>query len=136
MSTTATHVAPTTRRAWTTTDDSSVVDVVGADQLGGGLEGVEPGVVHGVGDRPHLFDRHAVDLAHLVHEQIDEGVVGQLDHQLVDRLAAVALEDVDADDVAPHRTDAAGHLAERTGPIGQPHADHERFHGEQRTDDV
>ena len=56
--------------------------------------------------------------------------VGQLDHELVDRLAPVALEDVDADDVAAHGTDAAGHLAERTGPVRQPHADDERFHAE------
>ena len=112
------------------------VDVVGADELGGGLEGVEAGVVERVRHRPHLLDGHPVDLAHLGDQQVDQRVVGELDHELVDRLAAVALEDVDAHDVAAHGADAGGHLAERTGPVGQPHADHERFHAAHRKGDV
>ena len=94
------------------------VDVGGAHQLRRGLERVESRIVQAVRDAAHLFDGHAVDLADLVDEQIDERVVRQFDHELVDRLAAVALEDVDADDVAAHRADATGDLAERTGTIG------------------
>jgi hypothetical protein len=105
-----------------------VVDLVGPDQLRRRLQGVEPGVVQGVGDRAHLFHRHAVDLAHLRHQQVDERPVRQLDHQLVHRLAAVPLEDVDADDVAPDGADPAGDLPEGAGPVGQPHADHEGLH--------
>ena len=112
------------------------VDVVGADELGGGLERVEAGIVEGVGDGPHLFHGHAVDLAHLGDEQVDERVVGKLDHELVDGLATITLEDVDAHDVAAHGADAGGHLAQSTGPIGQPHPDHERFHAAHRKGDV
>jgi hypothetical protein len=84
--------------------------------------------VQGVRDRPHLLDGHAVDLADLVDQQLEVLAVGQLDHQLVHRLATVALEDVDADHVAADGADPAGDLAESTRPVGQPHADHERFH--------
>ena len=113
-----------------------LLDVVGADELGGRLQGVEPGVVERVRHRADLLDGHAVDLAHLVDQQVDQRAVGQLDHELVDRLAAVALEDVDAHDVAAHGADAAGHLAEGAGPVGQPHADHERFHADEPTEAV
>ena len=112
------------------------LDVGGAHELRGGLERVEAGIVQGVGHAAHLFDGHPVDLAHLVHQQLDEGVVGQFDDQLVDRLAPVALEDVDADDVAAHRADTAGHLAECPGTVGEPHADHEGFHGGHGTEAV
>ena len=39
------------------------------------------------------------------------------------------LEDLDADHVAPHRADAAGHRAQRAGTVGQPDADHVALHG-------
>ena len=107
-----------------------LVDGVGPHQLGGRLERVEPGVVHRLGDRPHLLDAHAVDLADLDHEQVDQLVVGQLDHELVDGLAAVAFEDVDPHDVAADGTDPACHLSQRPGAIRQPHAEDEGRHGE------
>src|SRR5690606_37886631 len=87
-----------------------VVHVGGTDQLGRRLQHVHTGIVQGVADTPHLFDGDPVDLPHLVDEEIDQRVVGQLDDQFVDGLAAVALEDVDADDVATHRADTAGDL--------------------------
>ena len=48
--------------------------------------------------------------------------LGQGDDELVDGPAGAALEDLDADDVAAHGTDAARHLAERAGAVGQPDA--------------
>ena len=54
-----------------------------------------------VGHRAHVLDVDAVDLLHLGDEQLDQAVVGQLDHELVDGPTAAPLEDVDADDVAP-----------------------------------
>ena len=36
------------------------------------------------------------------------------------------LEDVDRRDVGMHRTDPAGHLAERPGPVRQPHPHDQR----------
>ena len=57
------------------------------------------------------------------------------DDDLVHRQTATALEDVDADHVTANRTDAARHLAERTGAVGQPDADDEGFHCENRTDE-
>ena len=94
----------------------------------GRLEGVEPGVVEAAGQRPDLLDVDAVDLLDLVDEQVDERRVGQVDDQLVDRPAGAPLEDVDADDLAAHRADPAGHLPERTGAVGQPEADDEGLH--------
>ena len=55
--------------------------------------------------------------------------VGQVDHQLVDGATGAPLEDVDADDLAPHRPDPAGDLPQRTGAVGQPHADDVGLHG-------
>jgi hypothetical protein len=79
--------------------------------------------------RPHLLHLDPVDLAHLAHEQIDQRGIGQLHHQLVDGLPRTGLEDLDADDVALHRTDPAGHRTEGTGPIGQPDAQDVALHG-------
>src|SRR5690606_6626073 len=104
------------------------VDLGGPDELGGRLEDVDPGVVAGAGDVPHLLDGHPVDLTDLADQQVDQRRVGQLDHQLVDRLATAPLEDVDAHDVAPDGTDPAGDLAEGTRPVGKPQADHEGLH--------
>ena len=103
-----------------------LVDVVGAHQLGGRLQGVEPGVVAGIGHGAHLFDGDTVDLAHLGDQQVDQGGGWQLDHELVDRLPVLTLEDVDSHDVTADRTDAAGDLPQGAGPVGQPHADDER----------
>ena len=52
--------------------------------------------------------------------------------ELVDGPAAASLEDVDADDVAPHRADPARHRAQRTRTVGQPDAQHVRRHGRRR----
>ena len=70
-----------------------------------------------------------VDLCDLGDEQVERGAVGQLDHEVVDRAAAAALEDLDADDLAPHRADPAGDGTERTRPVGQPHAHRVGLHG-------
>ena len=84
----------------------------------------------GVGpERPHVLHVDPVHLADLSDEQVDEPGVGQLDDELVDRPSPAALEDLDADDVAPHRADAAGDRAERAGPVRHPDAHREAFHG-------
>ena len=87
----------------------------------------------GAVDTADVFHGDTVDLADLVDEQVDEVGRRQADGQLVDRAAAAALEDVDADDVAVHGADPAGHLAERTRAIGQPHPHDVRLHGGEAT---
>ncbi|TLZ31477.1 MAG: hypothetical protein E6K32_19980 [Gammaproteobacteria bacterium] len=59
-------------------------------------------------------------MGHLLHEQGDQLGRRQLDQQLVDRKPAPALEDLDADDVAPDGADAAGHRAQGAGAVGHP----------------
>ena len=81
--------------------------------------------LRGVGladDGPDVLDVDAVDLGDLGHEQLDQPVLGQPHHELVDGPARAPLEDLDAHDVAPHRADPAGHLAQRAGPVGKPEA--------------
>ncbi len=75
-----------------------------------------------VGDGSHLLDVDPIDLLHLLDEQADEVGVGELHDQLVDGAPSVALEDVDADDLASHGTDARRDLTQGPGPVGQPHA--------------
>ena len=58
------------------------------------------------------------------------GVVGQLDHQLVDRHPGLALEHLEPDDVALHRADLGRHRAEDARGVGQPDA-HPGQHGAQ-----
>jgi hypothetical protein len=101
----------------------------GPHEHGGRLEGVEAGVGDLRGRRPDVFHVDAVDLAHLGQEERHQAGVGQLDHQLVDGPVRTPLEDVDADDVAPHRADPAGDLPERAGAVRYPDADDERLHG-------
>jgi hypothetical protein len=98
------------------------------------LQCVEPGIVQRVGEGPDVLDVDPVDLRHLGHEEFDETFVGQLDDQIIDRLAAASFQDLDADHVAPDSTDAAGDRAERTGPVRQPDPHHVRFHGREGTD--
>ena len=86
------------------------------------LEGVEARVGE-VLDDPHLLDARAVDLLDLAHEEVERIGVAQLDRELVDGDAGAVLEHVDADDVALDRADARRDEPERTGPVGEPHAD-------------
>ncbi|MNC90757.1 hypothetical protein D3C83_68990 [compost metagenome] len=69
-------------------------------EAGGGLQGVEPGVGEVVDD-PDLLDGGTVHLLDLADQHRNEFRLGQVHRELVDRHAAVALQDVDADDVAP-----------------------------------
>ena len=123
-------------RTCSTSSFVEFLDAAHLAQAGGRLQGVEAGVGEVVDD-PHLLDRGAVDLLDLPDQHGDQFGVGQVDGELVDGHAAVALEDVDADDVAPHRTDPGGDLAEGTGPVGQPdpHEDVSRCHRGHLTDD-
>ena len=98
------------------------LDVGRLDQPRSGLERVEPSDSRGIADRADVLDVDPVDLCDLVDEQIDQPRLGEGDDQLVDRASGAALEDLDADDVASHRTDPARDLAERAGTIGQPDA--------------
>jgi hypothetical protein len=106
----------------------------GADEDGRRLERIEAGIVQRVGHRPDLLDVDAVDLLDLLDEEVLEPGLREVDHQLVDRSAGPSLEDVDADDLAPHGTDPAGDLPERARAVGQPHADDVGLHGEHGTD--
>ncbi len=106
---------------------------LGADQEGGGLEGVEAGVGELGRRRPHVLHVDAVDLVDLGQEQGDQAGVGELHDQLVDGPAGAALEDVDAHHVAPDRADAAGHLAEGSRAVGHPDADDKGLHGVKAT---
>lgn len=101
----------------------------GADQEGGGLQGVEPRVVQCLREGSHLLHVDAVHLAHLGHQQVDEGGVGKLDRELVDRPTGATLEDVYPHDLAPHGAYARRHLAQCARPIGHPHPHDERLHG-------
>jgi hypothetical protein len=89
-------------------------------QPDGRLQGVEAGVRE-VADDPHLLDGGPVHLLDLPHQDGDEVLAGQVDCELVDGHSAAALQHVDTDDVAPHRTDAGGHLAQGAGAVRQPH---------------
>ena len=96
--------------------------MVAAHERGRRLQRVEARVGEVV-DHAHLLDPGAVDLLDLAHEESSELGVAELDRELVDRHALAALEHVDADDVAVDGTDARRDEAERTGPVGEPHAD-------------
>lgn len=97
------------------------------------LERVESRIVHRPGDRLHELDIDTVDLTDLVNQEPDEIVGRQLHHQLVDRSAGAPLEDLDPDDAAPHRSDAAGHRPERPGAVRKPQTYDIGLHGDDGT---
>ncbi len=82
---------------------------------------------------PDLEDGDPVHLVDLVLQQLDQVVPADLDDELVDRAALVALEDVDGDDVTADRPDPAGHQAEGTRPVGQRDPDDVASHGQNVT---
>src|SRR5207248_772138 len=104
------------------------------DEHGGGVQRVEAGIAEWGGDRSHVLDVDAVDLGDLLDQEIEQRLRGQLDHQLVDGPPRPSLEDVDADDVAADRSDAAGNAAESARPVGQPEADDIHVHESDATD--
>ena len=94
-------------------------------ELGRGFEGGDAGVGHVAPHGTHVFDVDVLDLLDLLDEERHEVRLGQGHDEFVDGAAGARLEDVDADEVATHRADAAGDGAERTGPVRQPHAHNE-----------
>ncbi len=76
-------------------------------------------------DGPDVLDGDAVDGADLLGQQLHGRRSRDRHDQLVDDAAATTLEDVDGRHVGVHAADAAGHLAERARPVGQPHPDHQ-----------
>ena len=92
-----------------------------SQSFGRRLERVEARVGEAADD-PHLLDRGAVDLLDLADEDGEQLDVAEPHRELVDDDALAALEHVDADDVAAHRTDPGGHETERTGPVREPDA--------------
>ena len=71
----------------------------------------------------------SLDLPHLGDEQVDDGLVGQVDDQFVHGSTCAPLDDVDADDIASHRTDPGRNCTQRTRTVGQPHAEYMDRHG-------
>ena len=62
---------------------------------------------------------------HLGDQQVDDGLVGQVDDQFVDGSTGAPLDDVDADDVASHRADPGRDGTQRTRTVGQPDAEYD-----------
>ena len=82
-------------------------------------------------DHPDALDGHAVDRVDLRREQRDQVLVGQRDHEFVDRPAGAVFEDLDRQHVAAHGPDTARHLAERARAVGHPDSDDDGDHGRQ-----
>ena len=78
--------------------------------------------------RTNILHSHAVDLADLGDQQVDEAGIGQVDGELVDRAAATTFEDVDADHDTVRRADTTRNLPQRARTIGQPDSNDERLH--------
>jgi hypothetical protein len=74
------------------------------------LHGVTPVLRNPRHEVPHVLDLDTVQCG----DRVDQGVridpFWQFDRELIDRSGAVALEDVDADEVAPQLPDSAGEL--------------------------
>ena len=106
---------------------SSPATSVAEPVLGGGLGDDGGELQHGrrrvgplVADGADVLDGDAVDGADLLGQQLERHRLGQRHDELVDDPTAAALEDVDRRDVTVDGADAAGDLAERTRPVGQP----------------
>ena len=123
--TTTAQAAPATRWARSQSESSSSSVAGRPDELGGRLHRVEPGVDQRRRPRPaDLLDVDAVDLVDLLAPAGRPGSAwGRYDDDVVDGPAGAPFEDLDADHVALHRADAAGHRAQRAGPVGQPQSD-------------
>ena len=73
------------------------------------------------GQLAHLFDPGSGDVADALAHRIDgAGQVGQLDHELVDGHARLALEHLEPDDVALDGADLGRHRSEDARGVGQP----------------
>ena len=130
-STTADHSAPTARRACC--DDRVARARRGRSRRRGAAavsSASSRGSWSGVGDRPHLLDVDAVDLWTSSTSRSIERPRRAGRPPARRWPAGASLEDLDADDLAAHRTDPAGHLPERTGTVGQPQADDDGLHAE------
>ena len=98
------------------------------DDDGSHVEGVGAGIVHPAVEHTDLLHVDAVDGVDRLRQRTGQRGVGQLHGELVHRPAGTPLEDVDADDLGAERADAARHLAQRPGAIGQPDTDDVRLH--------
>jgi hypothetical protein len=87
--------------------DELQVGVTGA----GGLGGV------------HALDADARHQREPVQDTLEVGGVADADDDVVERLAALAVEDVDAGDVAGRGADGRGDATERAGAVGDSDAD-------------
>ncbi len=117
---TAAQSASKSLAAWATRALQQVARVTAFHQVGGRLEGVQPGVDGRTRHLADILDVDTVDLVDLTDHQVEQTRVGQLDDELVYRPAAAAFQDVHSDQVAPDGAYAAGNRSERTRPIGQP----------------
>lgn len=87
----------------------------------GRLQGLETSIGGGAFEVAYVFDPGPVDLADLPNEQFGAHPVGKLDEEIVDGLASLSIDDLDADDLGPDGPDPAGDGTEPAGTVGQPH---------------
>ena len=105
-----------------------LVDAVGAHQLGGRLQGVEPRIVAGVGDRAHLLHGDAVDLANLGDQQVDQARGGR-STTTSSTACPFSRSRMSIPTTSPRTAPMRLATCPRApGPVGKPHADDERRH--------
>ena len=88
------------------------------EELGGDVEQFGMPIGQRPVDRPQRLDDHAVHFEDLIAQQSEEVVAGESHAEFVHHHPVVALEDVDGDDIAPHRADAAGHGTKGPRAVG------------------
>ncbi len=98
--------------------------VMALHQVGGRLQGVEPGVYGHARDLPHIFDVHPVHLVDLADHEVQQVGPGQLDYKLIYGPARAPLEDLHAHEVTAYRAYPAGYGTKGTGSVRHPHSDH------------
>jgi hypothetical protein len=100
------------------TEDLQPMRWVGLGELRTHVERRQVGIDEVAVDRADVLHRYAVDRPDLGDHEVDQRQVLERDGQLVDDAATAGLEDLDAEHVAAHGSDATRHLTERPGRSG------------------